>query len=188
MTVNDFFRFFCFPDLVQHQRGTVDDPRIIHHLPQSEHPLMLQRCNQIGSVHYGSAVFEGGCRNTGRDHEKGLQSDVFWGIEHVGKPVKPADVANFVRIGDDCRRPAGNDKVAELCRRCMTGLYMDMAVDQAGNQIASPGIHHQAGPSLPRLGIPGKISFAYQHIRFKPLFIIHIQDTGIGNAELGFFS
>ena len=188
VTVDDFLRFLCFPQLVQNQGRTADHSGVIHHLTQPEHPFMLQRLDQVGSEHYRSTVFESGCWNTGRNNKKGLQGCLFRGVQHIGKSIKSADVANLVGVGNDGGCSTGNNKIAELLRGCMAGLYVDMAVYESWDHITPFCIHNCVCTPLSRLGISGKTPFTYQNISFKPLFVIYIQNMGIGNTELGFFS
>ena len=156
-------------------RSCLRPPRIIHHLAKSDNALMVHDACDIFGGDYRPGVFETYRGDTGRNDKKRLQRTLFARFKHIAQSIKPGNIADFMRIGDYRGRTVRYDKIGKLFWSRMTRFDVDMAVYQSGDEESTP-------PSTVFFAFPLRqerardMALADQEVRFKPLFIEHIEN------------
>ncbi|CDF05858.1 unknown [Megasphaera elsdenii CAG:570] len=140
MAVDGLFRFIGGDELVQDGIVAVQDARAVHKFADAEDAVVCQGPFHIVGFQHSAAVVERRRRDARRHHEADVQGRLFCGFHHVAQAGQAADIDDFMRVGDDGRRPQGYDEAAELFRADIRRLDMDMAFDETRCSISPMGL------------------------------------------------
>lgn len=107
---------------------------IVHHFAQAEDVVAGERRGDGVRVQNRSAAFRGRGGNAGRHHHLDFERRSRGVRDHEIDAVHAAHVGDFVRVGDDGRRPAGHDRLGETRGNQLAAFDMDVRVDEAGQR------------------------------------------------------
>ena len=141
VAVDQLARLLGGHQLVQHHVVSVHHPGEVHELPQAQDLVPPDGLGHLGGVDDRPRMLEGGCGDTGGEHELHIQGGVLRRRHHIVQAADPADVDDLMGVGDDGGAPMGDQQPAQLLRGEVRGLDVDMAVDEAGDGIPPAGVH-----------------------------------------------
>ena len=182
--VDDLARSPCRQDLLQHLIISCDDTGVVHHLTEAEDAGMGKRFGDILRPDLRTTVLKRCGWYTGGHHEESLQRRPLGGIEHVGEAVKAGDIAQLMGVADRRGRTTGDDEVAELLWCCMARFYMDVAVDEARQQVAAASVDDSIRLPLSRFSKGCDGAIGDEQVGFKELLVVHIQNLRSGDAHI----
>lgn len=140
VAVDGLFHFIGGDELVQDSIVAVQDARAVHKFADAEDAVVCQGPFHIVGLQHSTAVVERRRWDARRHHEADVQGRLFCGFHHVAQAGQAADIDDFMRVGDDGRRPQGYDEAAELFRADIRRLDMDMAFNEARCSISPMGL------------------------------------------------
>jgi hypothetical protein len=120
-------------------------------------------------------MFKLGRGDTRRDHKEGLQCCPFGCPDHIVEPCKACDIAQFMWVCHDGSGTTGNNQVGKFFRGAVGGLYMDMGVDKAWQEILALGVNNVLATAFSTFGISTNYPFGYEQVRCEPFLIIYIK-------------
>jgi len=124
----------------------LDDRRKIHDLGQSVNGLIGEETCQIISGQCRAAGAHWGCGDTtgSHKHDTKRQAPALFG--HKPDAGQTRDVGDFMRIGDDRRDAARDDRDRELGGDAQAAFDVDVCIDQPGGNEGAFEIDRTIGP------------------------------------------
>ena len=121
----------------KHALVAVDNPRIIHHFPQSQNPRIADVRIHIVCGKNTAVIVHMRRRYTGRHHDINVRRRFFRLIKNIVNPGCTADIRRLMGIYDKRRRPETRRRADQLVWRNHGGFQMQMCVDKARCKIFS---------------------------------------------------
>ena len=120
--------------LAPHVRVSLDERRVVHHLPQVGAPPLLKHLPNGHHVQLIPGRFKSGCRDAGGRAQEDVDGQSAARQVHVADAGKPQGVRYLVGVRHDGGRPVDHHGVREGRRRHQAAFDVDVPVDQAGDQ------------------------------------------------------
>lgn len=138
---------------------------------------ILQGPGQLFRADDGAAVVKGRRRHAGWSHELNIQNSLLRRFGHILQSGQSADIGDFMRVGNNRRRPQGNDEAAEFFRTDVGRLDVDMAVDEARRGIPPSGIDD--APPFVRTADTGEDAVYDSNVPFPYRLGMHVDNTAV---------